>query len=154
MTIMSHVSLETNRRRSFLKIATIFLVGLVGLVSSWGIARFMFFRTKPKKDRELSREIFHLIKHGEPYFIPQAEVWIIKGHDVLESIVLDDRCTHLGCRYRWNPLKGTFECPCHGSEFDIQGHVLSGPAAKPLPRFYLTEVSDHMLRLSEQPPHK
>ena len=40
------------------------------------------------------------------------------------------RCTHLGCALRWNPQEHSWECPFHGSRFDMDGNALNTPAQK------------------------
>ena len=42
------------------------------------------------------------------------------------------RCPHLGCALKWNPVERSWDCPCHGSRYDIRGHILNTPASQPL----------------------
>ena len=41
---------------------------------------------------------------------------------------VSNKCPHMGCGLIYNCIEKTFDCPCHGSRFDINGKCLSGPA--------------------------
>ena len=41
-------------------------------------------------------------------------------------------CPHLGCAVDFNVASGQFECPCHKSAFDREGHKLYGPTLRGL----------------------
>lgn len=47
-------------------------------------------------------------------------------------------CTHLGCLPKWTPTTHRFECPCHGSKFQLNGKYIEGPAPRSLDRFRVT----------------
>jgi nitrite reductase/ring-hydroxylating ferredoxin subunit len=51
-------------------------------------------------------------------------------------------CTHLGCLIEWNASEETWDCPCHGSRFDVAGRVLRGPAKKDLAEIEVTPSPD------------
>ncbi len=42
------------------------------------------------------------------------------------------RCPHLGCELSWNPDELSWDCPCHGSRFDIRGQLINNPAQEDL----------------------
>jgi cytochrome b6-f complex iron-sulfur subunit len=50
-------------------------------------------------------------------------------------VALYRACTHLGCAVPWDAEKQHFVCPCHGSEFEMDGAVLNAPAPRPLDLF-------------------
>lgn len=41
-------------------------------------------------------------------------------------------CTHMGCELNWNSAERSWDCPCHGSRFDMDGEIIQGPAVEPL----------------------
>ncbi|MFN3404487.1 MAG: FAD-dependent oxidoreductase [Cytophagaceae bacterium] len=41
-------------------------------------------------------------------------------------------CTHMKCIVHYNKAEQSWDCPCHGSRFAIDGKVLYGPAVKAL----------------------
>ena len=48
---------------------------------------------------------------------------------------LDAICTHMHCTVAYNALSVAFDCPCHGSSYEIDGTVIVGPATRPLRSF-------------------
>ena len=38
------------------------------------------------------------------------------------------RCPHLGCALKYNRAEHTWDCPCHGSRFTVDGQLIDNPA--------------------------
>jgi glycine/D-amino acid oxidase-like deaminating enzyme/nitrite reductase/ring-hydroxylating ferredoxin subunit len=75
--------------------------------------------------------------------VPRGEARIVRRGLGKAGVYRDDqgrlhavslRCTHLGCLLRFNEAERSWDCPCHGSRFDVDGAVLEGPAVEPLDR--------------------
>ncbi|MBV8333218.1 MAG: ubiquinol-cytochrome c reductase iron-sulfur subunit [Candidatus Eremiobacteraeota bacterium] len=65
----------------------------------------------------------------------------------MSFVILSPICPHLGCRPIWSADANRFQCPCHGSQFDLDGAHLAGPAPRgmdPLPLREQSGVADVM----------
>ncbi|MDE0022310.1 MAG: Rieske 2Fe-2S domain-containing protein [Candidatus Poribacteria bacterium] len=51
-------------------------------------------------------------------------------------------CTHAQCVSAYNANRERLECPCHGSQFGLDGQVIVGPANRPLLNFKATIHED------------
>ena len=62
-------------------------------------------------------------------------------HDVANAgghlLAISQKCPHLGCRVPFCDSSGRFECPCHGSKFDLGGEWIEGPAPRGMDRYDL-----------------
>jgi cytochrome b6-f complex iron-sulfur subunit len=69
---------------------------------------------------------------------------------------LYQKCPHLGCRVPFCESSGRFECPCHGSVYNVIGEYLQGPAPRGMDRFEISIENDRVLvdtgALVEGPP--
>lgn len=64
------------------------------------------------------------------------------------------KCTHLGCFVHWNAAETSWDCPCHGSRFDVHGEVLHGPAPTALEEIRVAqeEAQADIARQPKSPP--
>lgn len=73
-------------------------------------------------------------------YFPTGRLYVVNARGQL--FALSQRCPHLGCRVPFCESSGRFECPCHGSVFDIAGEWVSGPSPRGMDRFHL-ELDGH-----------
>ena len=78
-----------------------------------------------------------LPRHGALVY-RESRVAIVRAGEGLYA--LDLACTHLGCTVNVTPTG--LACPCHGSRFDREGNVVSGPADRPLRRYGIEARGD------------
>ena len=74
-------------------------------------------------------------------------VWVIRTQQGFYCIWA--RCTHLGCTPSWFDTEQRFKCPCHGSNYNMQGDVLAGPAPKPLWRCAVSLADDGQIQVDK-----
>ena len=71
----------------------------------------------------------------------EAKVAVLREGERLYALSLV--CTHLGCTVTVTPTE--LVCPCHGSRFDRQGRVLTGPADRSLARLVVSERGEILM---------
>jgi cytochrome b6-f complex iron-sulfur subunit len=89
-----------------------------------------------------------------PLFVAAAQTWLVpfsqaeqpgssfEGLPVVASdgsdiglMALWQKCVHLGCRVPSCVPSQGFECPCHGSKYNLHGEYEAGPAPRNMDRF-------------------
>lgn len=63
-------------------------------------------------------------------WLNEQRMWIVRTPSGFYALWA--RCTHLGCTPNWWGDQNRFKCPCHGSNYTIDGDVIAGPAPRPL----------------------
>jgi len=96
-----------------------------------------YLSSHPANDRNLAQGL-----KGDATYL------IVKEDSTLESYGLNAVCTHLGCVVPWSPASNKFMCPCHGSQYAPDGHVVRGPAPLPLALAHCDVTADDLIQFS------
>ena len=125
------------KRRNFIKKSAGTLVVVAGVVAAMSYLRQFFPRLAGEKRR---------FAIGDPRqfpvdtytFIDEHSLYVYRDHEGIKAV--SAVCTHLGCILEKST--GGFECPCHGSCYNDNGEVLSGPAPRDLFWFQVSRAAD------------
>ena len=108
---------------------------------------------------DIKDQIFQADGSVIPAFIPSARAYVLpldataaansqfsSGSTVTDGLVaVYQRCVHLGCRVPWCNSSQGFECPCHGSKYNMIGEYFAGPAPRNLDRFNVTNSNGRLI---------
>ncbi len=122
-------------RRDFLKFVGGSALALCGLVGAGELLQYMTYPGEPDGTTEYDLGPATDYPPGSRTQIPEANVLLLHDQNGFRAISLT--CSHLGCTVK--PTENGFACPCHNSQFDPNGNVVHGPAAKPLQVFTIKQ---------------
>ena len=77
------------------------------------------------QDPEAYREATATLVREGRFFVTRAQG---------ELFALSQRCPHLGCSVPFCEPAGAFECPCHGTIFNVAGEWVRGPSPRGMDR--------------------
>ena len=125
------------KRRQFIRKGAIWLVSITGVLAAVSYLRQFFPRLAGERRR---------IALGDPRQFPvdtytyldEHNLFVYRDHEGIKAV--SAVCTHLGCILE-KSTEG-FECPCHGSCYNNEGEVLSGPAPRDLAWYQVARAAD------------
>ncbi len=124
-------------RKEFLKTSLYLCAASSGFPLLWQGCKapaYVPFSQPDEKQVQVKRTDFPADRHFVLLKIPQTEFPLylakLEGNQYAALLL---RCTHKGCEL--TPAGQHLVCPCHGSEFDRTGKVLTLPADQNLQQF-------------------
>jgi cytochrome b6-f complex iron-sulfur subunit len=80
---------------------------------------------------------------GTSTYVPTGRMYVTNASN--NYFALSQKCPHLGCRVGFCESSGRFECPCHGSVFDLAGEYIQGPAPHGMDRYATTQEGRNLV---------
>ena len=118
-------------RRNFLWLGWAAFVAFLGSGAA-ATARFFFpnviyepsqkFNAGPAKSYEIGIV--------DTRWLIEQRLWVVRTSAGFYALWA--RCTHLGCTPNWFADQNRFRCPCHCSNYNLDGDVIAGPAPRAL----------------------
>ncbi|HEX2607678.1 MAG TPA: FAD-dependent oxidoreductase [Flavisolibacter sp.] len=100
------------------------------------VAQFVGKRIHAEKLKELSG-----LAPGEAKLVKyEGDMLAIYKDESGMIHALNPVCTHAKCVVGWNSAEKSWDCPCHGARYSVEGEVLTGPARQALEKVQLVEL--------------
>jgi menaquinol-cytochrome c reductase iron-sulfur subunit len=146
-------------RRDFIKITTGIVGGLIGVGVGLPVISYLIDPALREGGKAGWVPIGKLadMEVGKPYQFSFTRVkvngWertassfggyaLRKSDDPKDLLILNSRCTHLGCTINWNEEAQAYICPCHDAKFSKEGVVLDGPPPRPLDTYAKSRLTE------------
>lgn len=78
-------------------------------------------------------------------YLLDEDASVIVVRDGEELMALSPICPHKQCKVNWQASSSQLVCPCHDSQFAVDGSVVQGPATTPLPTYEVKESDESVL---------
>ena len=125
------------QRRNFIRRAALTLASAAGAVLGISMLK-QITRGKARSSRRVKVGELSDFPVDNYTFIEDQKIFIYRDHEGIKAV--SAVCTHLGCIVQHT--EDGFECPCHGSCYDEEGEVTSGPAPTALAWYKVEKSAD------------
>lgn len=80
------------------------------------------------------------LKEGEAKVVKyEGESYAVYKEIDGKTHILKSTCPHMYCDVHWNSAEKSWDCPCHGSRFAVNGRLLTAPSVESLQRIDINE---------------
>ena len=115
-----------DRRGVLSRLGALIATFFAGVLSVHAQKRLALALDKAEKLKSVGGFVVLKIQNKEILFIRDSE-------DKVRAV--NPVCSHRKCLVTYSPENKRIVCPCHGSNYDLDGSVLKGPSEKPLQVF-------------------
>jgi cytochrome b6-f complex iron-sulfur subunit len=120
-------------RRETLKDAWMIGTGLLATAAAWTSFEALAPLANLDGTGTLSLRPEDAYPEGSATFVREGHLYVTRAKGQLFAV--SQKCPHLGCRVPFCEGSGRFECPCHGSIYNVAGEHIAGPAPRGLDRY-------------------
>jgi Rieske Fe-S protein len=146
--------MSEHNRRQFLK-TLVTSAGAVAAASALDVGFFRLAKSSPAPVTVAvpvaEHDEFNAVGGAVVVAVPEVEsvggkIIVVRSAENTYNAIAA-KCTHKGCIIGYDADNKRFECPCHGSQYGLDGSVLHGPTVKPL-QAYSVSIANGIVSIS------